>query len=338
MKLEPRRVEAFLRDPGAVRAALLYGDDTGLIRDRAARLVRAVAGSTDDPFRVVELGREAMSDIAAEMASLPLTGGRRVVLVREAGDAAAPFVQAALDGQGPGLLVLEAPGMATRAKLRTLLERAPDAVTIGCYPPEGRQLEQAIRDTLSGLGVGVDGDALTWLGGQLGADQAVTRSEVEKLALYAGRGGQVDVTAARLCVGDLAGLSLDDALFAATAGEVAAADRALELAIAEGAAPVGVLRAALLHLQRLQRARLAMAGGMSAAEATKAIRPPVFYKVERAFAQALALWSVAALEQACVRAWEAERACKRTGAPAETICRSAIVGLAQRGAAARRRA
>ena len=218
---------------------MLYGDDSGLIRDRAALLVRVVAGATDDPFRVIELARETIGDIPAEMASLPLTGGRRVVVVRDAGDAAAPFVQVALAGRAPGFLVLEAPGLATRAKLRSLMERAADGIAIACYPPEGRALEQSIRDTLSGLGVRVDSEALTWLGGQLGADQAVTRSEVEKLALYAGRDGQVDITAARVCVGDLAGLSLDDALFAATAGDVAGADRALELAMAEGAAPVG---------------------------------------------------------------------------------------------------
>jgi DNA polymerase-3 subunit delta len=334
VKLEPRRTEAFLRDPGAARAVLLHGDDAGLIRDRAARLVRLVAGATDDPFRVVELGRDAVGDIAAEMASLPLTGGRRVVVVRDAGDAAVPFVQAALAGAGPGFLVLEAPGLAARGKLRALLERAPDGVAIACYPPEGRALEQSIQQALSERGVRVDAEALTWLGGQLGADQAVTRSEVEKLALYAGRDGQVDITAARVCVGDLAGLSLDDALFAATAGDVAGADRALELAMAEGAAPVGVLRAALMHLQRLQRARLAIAGGAAPTEATKSVRPPVFYKVERAFLRALSIWSVAALEQACVRLWEAERACKRTGSPAETIARNALIGLAQRGAAA----
>ena len=51
-------------------------------------------------------------------------------------------------------------------------------------------------------------------------------------------------------------LSLDDALFAATEGEVPTTDRALELAIAEGAAPVSVIRAGLMHLQRLHRARL----------------------------------------------------------------------------------
>ena len=338
MKLETRRVEAFLRDPGAVRAVLLFGDDAGLVRDRAARLVRLVAGATDDPFRVVELGRETLADIATEMASLPLTGGRRVVVVRDAGDAAVPFVQAALAGPAPGFLVLEAPGLGSRGKLRTLLDRAPDGVAIPCYPLEGRALEQSIQQALSEQGVRVDADALGWLGGQLGADQAVTRSEVEKLALYAGRDGHVDVTAARVCVGDLAGLSLDDALFAATAGDVAGADRALELAMAEGAAPVGVLRAALMHLQRLQRARLAMAAGASATEATKAARPPVFYKLERPFLRALSIWSPAALEQACLRAWEAERACKRTGAPAETISRNAIIGVAQRAAAAGRQA
>ena len=121
------------------------------------------------------------------------------------------------------------------------------------------------------------------------------------------------------CVGDLAGLSLDDALFAATAGDVALTDRALELAMAEGAAPVGVLRAALMHLQRLHRVRLAVDAGMSAAEAAKAARPPVFFRRVGAFTRALGLWSSAALMAAMAGLAEAERACKRTGAPDQVL-------------------
>jgi DNA polymerase-3 subunit delta len=138
-------------------------------------------------------------------------------------------------------------------------------------------------------------------------------------------------------VGDLAGLSLDDALFAATAGDVAEADRALELAVAEGAAPVGVLRAMLLHLQKLQRARAVMDAGASAGEAAKGVRPPLFFKREPVFVRALGLWSSAALDAACVRVWEGERLCKRTGTPADVVCRSVVVGIAQRAAVARRR-
>jgi len=338
MKLEPRRIDAFLRDPGDVRVALFYGDDGGLIRERAVRLIRTVAGSIDDPFRLVELEPEAVGNIPAEMASLPMSGGRRVVRVRDAGDAAAGPVQAALSGPAPGFLVLEAAGLSPRSKLRTLVERAAQAVSIGCYPPEGRSLEQTIHGMLSEFEVTVDPDAIAWLGGQLGADQAMTRMEVEKLALHAGRRGHVDVQMARATVGDLAGLSLDDALYAAAAGDVAATDRALELAMAEGAAPVGILRAALMHFQKLQRARLGVDSGMTAAEAAKAVRPPLFFRREPPFIQALGLWSLSALGQACVRLWQAERACKQTGTPAEAICRAAMTALAQSAATVRGKA
>jgi DNA polymerase-3 subunit delta len=217
------------------------------------------------------------------------------------------------------------------------MERVAEAVAIGCYPVEGAALGEAISETLREHGVAVEADALRWLESRLGGDMAVTRGEVAKLALYAGANGRVDMDAAQACVGDLAGLSVEDALFAATAGEIAVADRSLEIALGEGAAAVAVLRSALGHLQRLHRARLAMVEGASLADAARGARPPVFFRREPAFRRALGAWSPAALEAAGTRISEAERACKRTGAPAETICRSAIVGLAQRSAAALRR-
>ena len=221
MKLAPQRVAAFLRDPGACRVVLLYGEDHGMIRDRAAALVRAVAGSLDDPFLVAELSRDDVGRLADEAASLALTGGRRVVRLREATDAATEQVTAILKGPAPALVVLEASGLPTRSRLRSLVEAAPDGAAIACYPEEGRALADTIRAVLTEAGVGIDADALAWLSDQLGADRVSTRGEVEKLALYVGPGGRVDLDAAMACVGDLAGLSLDDALFAATEGDVA---------------------------------------------------------------------------------------------------------------------
>ncbi len=336
MKLDARRIDAYLKDPGPSRAVLLHGEDVGLIREYGARLTRAVAGGTDDPFRVVELGAEAAGQLADELAQPPLTGGRRVVRVRDVPDSAAAAVARALAGTGPGFLVLEAPGLKA-GKLRTLMEKSTETAVIACYPATGRALAQTIAATLQSMGVQAERDALDWLTDHLGADAAVTQREVEKLGLYAGTGGRVDMEAARLATGDLAGLSLEDALFAATAGDVPATDRALELAMAEGAAPVAVLRALLLHLHKLQRARAAMDDGRSAGEAAKSLRPPIFFKREPIFTQALALWSTSALEAACKRAWDAELGCKRTGAPDDAIARSAVLGVAQRAAVLRRR-
>jgi DNA polymerase-3 subunit delta len=336
MKLASQQVGAFLRDPGPCRVVLLYGEDVGMIHDRAEALVRAVAGSLDDPFRVAELGRDEAARLVDEAASLSLTGGRRVVRLRDTTDATAGAVTTILKGAAPALVVLEAPGLPTRSRLRTLLEAAPDGVAIGCYPEEGRALESTIRAVLGELGVGIDGEAMAWLVAQLGADRAATRQEVEKLALYVGAGGRVDLAAAMACVGDIAGLSLDDALFAATEGDVATADRALELAIAEGATPVGMLRAGLMHLQRLHRVRLGMDDGLPAAEAAKSVRPPVFYRRLGAFNKALGLWSSDALNAAMTGLADAERACKRTGAPDLVLSRNAVLALARRASQASR--
>jgi DNA polymerase III subunit delta len=333
VKLAPARVAAFLRDPADCRVVLLFGDDAGMIRDRAEALVRAVAGSLDDPFLVSELPREAIKTLPDEAAGLSLLGGRRVVRVRDVTDAAADPVRAVLKSPALALVVLEGPALASRSKLRTALDASPDGVAIACYPEEGRALEETIRETLRVNGAGVDPDALSWLSQQLGADRASTRSELEKLALYVGPGSRVDLDAAMTCVGDLAGLSLDDALFAATTGDVAIADRALEAAVAEGAGPVQVLRAALGHMQRLHRARLAMdEQGTTAADATKGMRPPVFYQKVGAFTRSLGLWPAATLAAAMTALAEAERGCKRTGWPDQVLCRNAVLTLARRSA------
>jgi len=313
---------------------LLFGDDAGMIRDRAETLVRAVAGSLDDPFLVTELAREDIRRLPDEAAGLSLLGGRRVVRVRDVTDAASDPVQLLLRGRAPALVVLEGPALASRSKLRTALEAADEGVAIGCYPEQGRALEETIRETLRANGAGIEADALSWLSQQLGGDRASTRAELEKLALYVGLGSRVDLAAAMTCVGDLAGLSLDDALCAATTGDVATADRALEAAVAEGAAPVQVLRAALGHLQKLHRARLAMdEQGLAATDAVKAIRPPVFYQKVAAFTRSLGLWPATTLSSAMAALAEAERGCKRTGWPDQALCRNAVLTLARRSAA-----
>jgi DNA polymerase III subunit delta len=336
MKLAPALVGAFLRDPGPCRVVLLYGEDAGMIRDRAEAVVRAVAGSLDDPFLLVELTGHEIARLPDEAASLPLTGGRRVVRVRDATDAAVAQVRTVLKSSAPGLTVLEGAGLGTRSRLRADVEAAADGVAIACYPEEGRALENTIRDTLRQTGVTIEPDALSWLSGQLGADRAATRAELVKLALYAGAGGRVDLDAAMACTGDLSGLSLDDALFAATAGDVATTDRALELAIAEGAAPVQVLRAGIMHLQRLQRARMAMdESRLSAADAARTLRPPLFYRRVAAFNRALDLWSGTAVSAAINGLVEAERGCKRTGWPDQILCRNAVLVVARRAAATR---
>jgi DNA polymerase-3 subunit delta len=337
MKRDAARFDRILADLANIRAILLHGDDEGLIREFAQKLVVAVAGSTNDPFLVSDIERDRWSQLADEVAAQSLLGGRRVVRVRDVTDAAAAHIDKALKVSGGGLLVLEGPGLTGRSKVKTSLEQNPATMTIACYPMDTKSIGQLARQIFRDAGVSVDDETIGFLSDQLGVDRASTRQELDKLALYAGQNGTVDLEAARICIGDLSGLQLEDALYAATSGDVAATDRALELAIAEGATAISIIRAGLFHLQRLARAAILVAEGLSQGAAVKAMRPPIHFKREAQFSRAMALWNFVSLQSACGRLWEVEKACKRTGAPAEALSRSIILGLAQRAAAAKRR-
>lgn len=338
-KLDARRIAGFLADPGAARVVLIFGEDGGLVRERADALARAVAG--EDPFRLVEIPREAAAKdaglLAAEAATPALTGGRRLVRVRDATDALANAAKAALAGGGPGVVLLEAGALDGRKGLRAALEKAgPEAAVIACYAETGAALEASIAALLRESGVAADPPALAWMAQRLGEDRAVMRRECEKLALYVGPGGRVTEEDALASLAEGSALDLDAALLAATEGDAGRADRALDAAFAEGAAAVQVVRGALRHVQRLEVAALAVAKGASARDAVEGLRPPVFFKSRPAFERALRLWRPEMLSAAGASLLEAERAIKTTGIPAEAVARAAVLGLAREAVRARR--
>ncbi|AOX17411.1 DNA polymerase III subunit delta [Kozakia baliensis] len=332
MKIDARGTARALAEAGNWRAILLHGEDAGLIRERAAAAVRSVAESLDDPFRVATLDRENQDRLEEEVGALSLIGGRRAVWVRDGQDSLLPVLQRALALDSDTLVVIEAPGSASRSKLRAAMESAPKAASIGCYPEEGRALSATIGEMLRDEGVRIDRDALSWLMGVLSSDRAAVRGEIEKLILYAGKGGALGLDDVQDCIGDAGGATLDDATSAALAGDRAAADVALERALADGVNPVTVARACLSALTRLQRVMVAMGEGQSRQEAMRGLRPPVFFKKVESFNRALDRWNLSALRRACAETQALELACKQTGSPDLALCRRhlAILSAAPR--------
>jgi DNA polymerase-3 subunit delta len=338
-KVDARRIAAVLADPGPARIVLIHGEDGGLVRERADALSRAVAG--DDPFRLVDIPREAAAKdaglLAGEAATPALTGGRRLVRVRDATDGLANAAKAVLAGNGPGVVLLEAGGLAAGKGLRAALEKAgPEAAVIACYAETGAALEGSIAALLKGFGASADPGAIAWMAQRLGEDRLVMRRECEKLALYVGAGGRVTEEDALASLSEGSALDLDAALLAATEGDAARADRALDAAFAEGAHAVQVVRGALRHVQRLEVAAQAVARGAAPKDAVEALRPMVFFKSRPSFERALRLWRLEMLAAAGAALLEAERATKTTGMPDVAVARAAVMGLAREAVRARR--
>jgi DNA polymerase III subunit delta len=91
VKIEPRQAEAFLRKPDPrIRGVVIYGNDDGLIAERAVALARTVCDDLKDPFRVIDISGEALKNdparLADEFGAMSMLGGRRVIRVRPAGE------------------------------------------------------------------------------------------------------------------------------------------------------------------------------------------------------------------------------------------------------------
>ncbi len=331
MKLDGRDFAGLLRDSSRLRAVLLHGPDAGLVRERGEQLARAAAaGALDDPFRFIELTRPDPGTLALEATALSFSGGRRILRVRDATDTLATALGAACRDREGSLIILEAGELPARAKLRGWAEKEPLAASLACYAEEGAALKTTLRGLFEAEHVAVAPDALDWLVRHAGSDRGIVRSEVEKLALFAGDGGRIDMATAQLVAGDQAELSVEDALFAATRGATAEADRAAAIALAEGASAVGLIRAAHGHMDRLARVAAARDAGAAAGEAIKALRPPVFFRRERAMLEAAEIWRSAAIASQQLALREAEMQCKRTGLPAEAIAHAAVLAIARR--------
>ena len=335
MKLKPQAIDGFLARPDArIATVLLYGPDAGLVAERARALAGRVVDDLADPFRVSELSadelRAAPRRLVEEAQALCLMGGRRLVRVRDAGDLVSAAVRdlLALPAQ-EGFVILEAGDLGGSSSLRKLVEEAATAMAVPCYRDEAATLGGLVRALLAEHRLRVGADVAGYLESHLGGDRAVTRAEIAKLALYMADRPGVAVTLedAAATVGDSSAMGIEDAVHAAVLARRPELDRALDRLLAEGEAPVRLLRAAAALLLRLLR----LSGGVAAASIESVLagaRPPIFFRHRPVFAEVLRRWSPEALAAALAMLQAAELRCKTAAAPDALICRTALAQLA----------
>src|SRR5512145_439741 len=128
MEVKSNAAERFIGQfPRDLVAALVYGPDQGLVRERAVAVAKTVLADLNDPFRVAELDESALESDPArlwdEAAQLSMTGGRRVVRVRSANNGLAQMFERFLDEPpGDALIVVEAGELAKSGALRRVFE------------------------------------------------------------------------------------------------------------------------------------------------------------------------------------------------------------------------
>src|SRR5690348_330682 len=193
--------------PKNLVAALIFGPDQGLVRERAETLIQAIVPNLKDPFLVADLDDGVLAGDPArlfdEAAAISMLGGRRVVRVRGAGNALAQLFESFLaDSKGDALVVVQAGDLAKSSALRKTFEEAGNAAAIGCYADTVEGAARVVQGALRAEGFSISDEALEDALSRLGADRGLIRREIEKLALYAQGTKRIELEDVRAVLGD----------------------------------------------------------------------------------------------------------------------------------------
>jgi DNA polymerase-3 subunit delta len=337
-------IERFLGGPPpGMCAALIYGRDRGVVRERADVLAGRIAKIPDDPFDVAVVTESDMSEDGArlegELTALSMTGGRRLVRLRLTSEKASidKLAAEALGEHVAGefnpdaFFLIEAGGLAAASALRKTAEKATGAACIPCYEDEPGDVARLVREALAKDKLSLNSEAMDLFVSRLPHERGVVRAEIERLALFLGPGAGRTVGPDELepYLGVEPEASLFDAAADAFGGRGKNAQAGLRRAFGEGEAGAAAVRAAGMHLGKLRRALTLAKSGADMKEAAKAAG--VFWKQEREFLRQARAWSLKDLDQVQPDVLNADRACKTAGSQDLLIAERLLLSIAQRG-------
>lgn len=337
MKIATRDIDAFIKSPPkAARVILVYGPDSGLMKERIKALGLTVVSDLNDPFNVAVLDGDALLDDPArlpdEANAMSMMGGDRLVRITGAGDKLTPLLKDYLDDASASALVLiEGDDLGARSALRKLCEGAQNAAAVPCYVEDERSLSRFVRDMAAQDNLQIEPDAVHWLSTNIQGDRARARSEMEKLILYKGRSNGTVITlddVLAIC-GANGAVNMDDLVHAVGMGQAQQALQHWGKLNEEGINFIVTLRSLQNHFKRLHQARWAVDTGASADQAMKGLSPPVFFKYQGAFRGQLQRWRFASIQKVLEKLMLLEADCKKTGAPVDTLCAQTILGLSK---------
>lgn len=278
-----------------LQAFLLYGPEPGLVSDRAQGLARLLRERETPPGEVVRLDEASLADdsrrLAVELQTVALFGGRNVVRLRAAGRLDARSVEMLIAGPMEAYLIVEAGQLPPRSPLRQAFEKAEHAAALPNYGDADKDMPQLVDAELTARGLSIADDARAALLGQLGTDPALARSEIAKLALYAGATDRIALAHVEAIVGDTREAALDALANAVGDKHEAEALRQFDRLLAGGTGAQAALLTLTRHFAELHRLRAATDAGANIKTLLERARPPLSFAKRDALAAQARQWS-----------------------------------------------
>jgi DNA polymerase-3 subunit delta len=335
--LKPSALDGFLRKPDPnIGALLIYGEEPEAVRELAAKIVKRIAGSTDDPFAVMLLQDSDLSNdparLADEVQSMSMFGGAKAVWIKGAEQAFLKAVQPVLEGRISGnLVVAEAGVLAKSSQLRSAFEKSQHAYIVPLYEAESSEIASLVEQMLAKDNLRISSEAVHRFIELTGTSRSLARREAEKLALYCLGQQRISIEDVEAVCGNDIGADPDDLADSAFGGDVEQTDRLYHALIHSGADAGRLLSAAHNHALKLQDFRVAMEKGVPAEQIMRSAKPPIFFKRQDRIRAQLRSWSLSELTAAGATLGASVLAVRQNAGLGQAIASRTLLSVARQG-------
>lgn len=338
--VKAHQAEAFMKSPPAqLTGALFFGSDPGLVSERSSLLAKTLADRENPPGEILRLDDTELDDdsgrLETELQMRPMFASRRIVRAVAGRRISAQLLKPLL-GAHPleGLLIVEAGNLKPDDALRSLFEGLDTCFAVACYPDSAADIDGLISDILSSFSLAIDADARALLQRRLGADRALSRAEVEKLALYCLGRPAVTLEDVENVVGDAADLALERIAEAAAEGRTQPAVTDFGRALAAGENGQAVIAMLQRYFLKLHKVRSDVDAGQRLDDVLKFLRPPIFFKQRDAFSRQVRTWNRPQLDQALRRIADAAKAARLSPRLEDVYAERLLLALSSMASAA----
>lgn len=306
-----------------VNAVLIYGQDAGLVDELCDKALEKLEIEKDNLLAVDanEL-REKQDAVFAESCSPSMFGGRKAVIIAGASDSDTKILSDLVTSSSLCATVIVTAGDLRVGSLRKLFEDGDDIAAIACYTDDSKTLELLIHKELSSdVGIQqVTPDAMSYMLSHLGGDRGITRSFLQKIAIYVSDKHIVDLEDVEKCLPDTSASSADDYMYSLTAGHINQTMIALDRLLYAGADANMLVRMLYIHFTKLLTA---VVDGQL---------PKLFWKVADKFNMAVKIWSESEIVNVLSKLNDLEKMCRTNGMQPEILIRDFSLKLSVRAA------
>lgn len=306
-----------------INAVLIYGPDAGLVDEFCDKALEKLEIEKDN-LLVLDANElcEKQDLLFAESCSPSMFGGRKAVLISRAGDSDTKIISELVNSPSLCATVIVSAGDLRVGSLRRLFEDGSNLATIACYTDDAKTLEALIHKELSAQsGIRqITPDAMSYMLSHMGGDRGITRSFLQKIAIYVSDKHVVDLEDVEKCLPDTSATSADDYMYSLTAGHMSQTMVALDKLIYAGADANMLVRMLYNHFTKLLTA---VVDGQL---------PRLFWKVADKFNTATKIWPEEEIVNVLSKLNNLEKLCRTSGMQPEILIRDFSLKLSVRAA------